>query len=83
MDDLLGMHEPGYDQWAGLSCNRGPEGEVAPEMEDSRETVDGSSREAQTSSHHSGTPQDPRSLRHGQVSTIGMNYFIFYDSQLL
>jgi hypothetical protein len=56
MDDLLGMHEPGYDQWAGLSCNRGdPEGEVAPKMEDSRETTDGPLREAQTSSHHSGT----------------------------
>jgi hypothetical protein len=41
------MHEPGYDQWAGLSCNRGElEGEVAPKMEDSCETTDGPKREA-------------------------------------
>lgn len=78
------MHQPGYDQWAGLSCNRGePEGDVALEMENSSEIANGQSREARTSSHHSGTTREPRSLRHGQVYTIGMNYFIFYDSQLL
>jgi hypothetical protein len=42
MDDLIGMHEPDNDEWAKLSCNRGePEGEAAPEMEDSHEAVDG------------------------------------------
>jgi hypothetical protein len=31
MDDILGMHEPGYDAWAGPSCNRGESEEaVAP-----------------------------------------------------
>jgi hypothetical protein len=35
------------------------------------------------SSHNSGTSRVPRMLRGGKVHTIGMNYFMFDDSQLL
>jgi hypothetical protein len=34
-------------------------------------------------SHHSGTSRVPSMLRGGKAHTIGMNYFIFDDSQLL
>jgi hypothetical protein len=34
-------------------------------------------------SHHCGTFRVPRILRGGKVHTIGMNYFIFDDSQLI
>jgi len=34
-------------------------------------------------SQHSDTTRVPRILRDGKVYTIGMNYFIFVDSQLL
>jgi hypothetical protein len=34
-------------------------------------------------SHHCGTSRVPRILRGGKVHTIGMNYFIFDDSQLI
>jgi hypothetical protein len=64
------MHDPGHDQWAGLSCNIGEsEGAVAPEMEHSPETADGPEREAHTPaqsapelSQHSGTAQQLRRL---------------------
>jgi hypothetical protein len=34
-------------------------------------------------SHHSGTSRVPRMLPGGKVYTIGMNYFMFDNSQLL
>jgi hypothetical protein len=87
MDDIIGMHEPGYDAWVGPSCNRGESEEaVAPEVEHTPETVDGHEREAHRQaqstpdlSQHSGANVHfQRRLRRGQVETISMNFVILY-----
>jgi hypothetical protein len=55
-----------------------PEQCVAPDMEFGSSTQSGLE-----TSHHSGTTRVPHILWDGKVYTIGMNYFIFDDSQLL
>jgi hypothetical protein len=40
-------------------------------------------RSGPETSHHNSTTRVPHILRNGKVQTIGMNYFIFYNSQLL
>jgi len=59
--------------------------------QDPMETQDGvdsqqfgsSAQSVPETSHHSGSSRVPRMLRGGKVHTIGMNYFMFDDRQLL